>query len=148
LNSWKKGLTVYNPGWHVQNFFQNKGQNYLALGADALLPQTDARNILKQINGKKAKDVNIFDKKNMKSYSSDEISKLAQELGVIDSLGEDVKNARGIFPRLENKVDNSRLMKWLGQNEQTARLNHFIKQIERGMSPEDASKSVNKYLFD
>ena len=148
LNSWKKGLTVYNPGWHVQNFFQNKGQNYLALGADALLPQTDARNILKQINGKKAKDVNIFDKKNMKSYSSDEISKLAQELGVIDSLGEDVLNARGIFPRLENKVDNSRLMKWLGQNEQTARLNHFIKQIERGMSPEDASKSVNKYLFD
>lgn len=148
LNSWKKGLTVYNPGWHVQNFFQNKGQNYLALGADAFLPQTDARNILKQINGKKAKDVNIFDKKNMKSYSSDEISKLAQELGVIDSLGEDVLNARGIFPRLENKVDNSRLMKWLGQNEQTARLNHFIKQIERGMSPEDASKSVNKYLFD
>ena len=148
LNSWKKGLTVYNPGWHVQNFFQNKGQNYLAFGADALLPQTDAKNILKQINGKKAKDVNIFDKKNMKSYSSDEISKLAQELGVIDSLGEDIKNARGIFPRLENKVDNSRLMKWLGQNEQTARLNHFIKQIERGMSPEDASKSVNKYLFD
>lgn len=148
LNSWKKGLTVYNPGWHVQNFFQNKGQNYLAFGADALLPQTEAKNILKQINGKKAKDVNIFDKKNMKSYSSDEISKLAQELGVIDSLGEDVLNARGIFPRLENKVDNSRLMKWLGQNEQTARLNHFIKQIERGMSPEDASKSVNKYLFD
>lgn len=148
LNSWKKGLTVYNPGWHVQNFFQNKGQNYLALGADALLPQTDAKNILKQINGKKAKDVNIFDRKNMKSYSSDEISKLAQELGVIDSLGEDVLNARGIFPRLENKIDNSRLMKWLGQNEQTARLNHFIKQIERGMSPEDASKSVNKYLFD
>lgn len=148
LNSWKKGLTVYNPGWHVQNFFQNKGQNYLAFGADALLPQTDAKNILKQINGKKAKDVNIFDKKNMKSYSSDEISKLAQELGVIDSLGEDIKNARGIFPRLEDKVDNSPLMKWLGQNEQTARLNHFIKQIERGMSPEDASKSVNKYLFD
>ena len=148
LNSWKKGLTVYNPGWHVQNFFQNKGQNYLALGVDALKPQTDARNILKQINGEKAKDVNIFDKKNMKSYSSDEISKLAQELGVIDSLGEDVLNARGIFPRLENKVDNSPLMKWLGQNEQTARLNHFIKQIERGMSPEDASKSVNKYLFD
>ena len=148
LNSWKKGLTVYNPGWHVQNFFQNKGQNYLAFGADALLPQTDARNILKKINGEKAKDVNIFDKKNMKSYSSDEISKLAQELGVIDSLGEDVLNARGIFPRLENKVDNSGFMKWLGQNEQTARLNHFIKQIERGMSPEDASKSVNKYLFD
>lgn len=148
LNSWKKGLTVYNLGWHIQNFFQNKGQNYLALGADALLPQTEARNILKQINGKGGKNGVIKNVKTNQTYSYDEIGKLAQELGVIDGLGEEVKNARGIFPRLENQIDNSPIMKWLGTNEQTARLNHFIKQIERGMSPEDASKSVNKYLFD
>ena len=148
LNSWKKGLTVYNPGWHVQNFFQNKGQNYLALGADALLPQTEARNILKQINGKGDKNGFIKNVKTNQAYSYDEIGKLAQELGVVDGLGEDVINARGIFPRLEKQIDNSSIMKWLGTNEQTARLNHFIKQIERGMSPEDASKSVNKYLFD
>ena len=148
LNSWKKGLTVYNPGWHVQNFFQNKGQNYLALGADALLPQTEARNVLKQINGKGGKNGFIKSAKTNQTYSYDEIGKLAKELGVVDGLGEDVRSARGIFPRLETKVDNSRMMKWLETNEQTARLNHFIKQIERGMSPEDASKSVNKYLFD
>lgn len=148
LNSYKKGLTVYNPGWHVQNFFQNKGQNYLALGADALLPQTEARNILKQINGKGGKNGFIKNTKTKQAYSYDEIGKLAQELGVVDGLGEDVINARGIFPRLEKQIDNSSIMKWLGTNEQTARLNHFIKQIERGMSPEDASKSVNKYLFD
>lgn len=148
LNSYKKGLTVYNPGWHVQNFFQNKGQNYLALGADALLPQTEARNILKQINGKGGKNGFIKSAKTNQAYSYDEIGKLAQELGVVDGLGEDVINARGIFPRLEKQIDNSSIMKWLGTNEQTARLNHFIKQIERGMSPEDASKSVNKYLFD
>ena len=148
LNSYKKGLTVYNPGWHVQNFFQNKGQNYLALGADALLPQTEARNILKQINGKGGKNGVIKNIKTNQAYSYDEIGKLAQELGVVDGLGEDVRSARGVFPRLENQIDNSSIMKWLGTNEQTARLNHFIKQIERGMSPEDASKSVNKYLFD
>lgn len=148
LNTWKKGLTVYNPGWHIQNFFQNKGQNYLALGADALLPQTEARNILKRINGKDGKNGFIKNVKTKQAYSYDEIGKLAQELGVIDGLGEDVRNARGIFPKLEKQIDNSSLMKALEKNEQTARLNHFIKQIERGMSPEDASKSVNKYLFD
>lgn len=148
LNSYKKGLTVYNPGWHVQNFFQNKGQNYLALGADALLPQTEARNVLKQINGKGGKNGFIKSAKTNQVYSYDEIGKLAQELGVVDGLGEDVRNARGIFPRLEKQIDNSPIMKWLETNEQTARLNHFVKQIERGMSPEDASKSVNKYLFD
>ena len=148
LNSWKKGLTVYNPGWHIQNFFQNKGQNYLALGADALKPQTEARNILKQMNGKKAKDVNIFDSKNLKNYSSDEIGKLAQEFGVIDGLGEDIRNARGIFSSLENWIDNTPLMKTLEKNEQTARLHHFIEQIKRGNTPEEAAKSVNKYLFD
>lgn len=148
LNSYKKGLTVYNPGWHVQNFFQNKGQNYLALGADALLPQTEARNILKQINGKGGKGGVVKNVKTNQTYSYDEIGKLAQELGVVDGLGEDVRNARGIFPRLEKQIDNSPIMKWLETNEQTARLNHFVKQIERGMSPEDASKSVNKYLFD
>ena len=148
LNSYKKGLTVYNPGWHVQNFFQNKGQNYLALGADALLPQTEARNILKQINGKGGKGGVVKNVKTNQTYSYNEIGKLAQELGVVDGLGEDVRNARGIFPRLEKQIDNSPIMKWLETNEQTARLNHFVKQIERGMSPEDASKSVNKYLFD
>ena len=148
LNSWKKGLTVYNPGWHVQNFFQNKGQNYLALGMDAFKPQTEARNILKQMNGKKAKDVNIFDSKNLRNYSSDEIGKLAQELGVVDGLGEDVRNARGIFPKFEQWVDNTPLMKTLEKNEQTARLHHFIEQIKRGNTPEEAAKSVNKYLFD
>ncbi len=148
LNSWKKGLTVYNPGWHVQNFFQNKGQNYLALGQDAFKPQTEARNILKQMNGKKAKDVNIFDSKNLRNYSSDEIGKLAQELGVVDGLGEDVRNARGIFPKFEQWVDNTPLMKTLEKNEQTARLHHFIEQIKRGNTPDEAAKSVNKYLFD
>lgn len=148
LNSYKKGLTVYNPGWHVQNFFQNKGQNYLALGADALLPQTEARNILKQINGKGGKNGFIKNVKTNQAYSYDEIGKLAQELGVVDGLGEDVRNARGIFPKFEQWVDNTPLMKTLEKNEQTARLHHFIKQIEKGMSPEDASKSVNKYLFD
>lgn len=148
LNSYKKGLTVYNPGWHIQNFFQNKGQNFLSLGADAFVPQTEAKNIIRKMNGRNYKDVNVFDSKNKINYSMDDITKLAQELGVVDGLGEDVRNARGIFSPLETRIDNSGFMKRLGEVEETARMHHFVKQLEKGMSPEQASKSVNKYLFD
>lgn len=148
LNSYKKGLTVYNPGWHIQNFFQNKGQNFLALGADAFVPQTEAKNIIRKMNGRNYKDVNVFDSKNKINYSMDDITKLAQELGVVDGLGEDVRSARGIFSPLETRIDNSGFMKRLGEVEETARMHHFVKQLEKGMSPEQASKSVNKYLFD
>lgn len=142
LNSWKKGLTVYNPGWHVQNYFQNKGQNYLALGMDAFKPQTDARNMLKEIKGKGNKA------KGAGKYSKEELMDYVVNNGVIDGLGEDVVNARGIFPRLETKIDNSKFMQKLGENEQTARLHHFLTQINRGMTPDDALKSVNDTLFD
>ena len=148
LNTWKKGVTLYNPGWHVQNFFQNKGQNYLALGSDAFKPQTQAKNVLKQINGEAAKDVNVFDLKNQRYYSGDEIGKLAQKLGVVDGLSDDVKNARGIFKDAENWFDNTKFVKNLEKNEQTARLHHFIEQLKRGKTPEQARDSVNKYLFD
>ena len=148
LNSYKKGLTVYNPGWWVANFFQNKGQNYLALGADAFKPQTEAKNIIRKMKGRNYKDVNVFDSKNKISYSMDDIAKLAQEFGVIDGLGEDVRNARGIFSRLETQIDNSGFMKKLSEIEETARMHHFVKQLEKGNTPEEASKSVNKYLFD
>ncbi len=148
LNSYKKGLTIYNPGWHIQNFLQNKGQNYLALGVDALKPQTEAKNIIRKMKGRNYKDVNVFDSKNKISYSMDDIAKLAQEFGVIDGLGEDVRSARGIFSRLETQIDNSGFMKRLSEIEETARMHHFVKQLEKGMSPEQASKSVNKYLFD
>lgn len=156
LNTWKKGVTIYNPGWHVQNFFQNKGQNYLALGMDALKPQTNARQLLKAIERKpnNAKGVIRGNLKkaikdgNVDNYSVDELSKLAQKLGVVDSLGEDVVNSKGIFGKYENAIDNSPFMKWLGKNEKHARLHHWLIQIENGMTPEEASKSVNKYLFD
>lgn len=148
LNSWKKGLTVYNPGWHVKNFFQNKGQSYLGLGMDAFGSQKQARQVLKEVQGKANKANHVVDMKNGKIYSPQDVSKLAQELGVVDGLGNEVRQARGLIPKLETFVDNSNLMKTIGQSEETARLHHFIKKLERGYSPEEASKSVNKYLFD
>ena len=143
LTSWKKGVTVYNPGWHVQNYFQNKGQNYIALGNKALESQKDARNVLKQIKGKKYNS-----SKKIAGRSIEEIGELAQQLGVVDGFIGDSSSSRGIFRGLENAVDNSKPMQKLGEVEQTARLHHFVKRLEEGMSPEEASKSVNKFLYD
>lgn len=147
LNSWKKGLTVYNPGWHVQNFFQNKGQNYLALGSDAFGSQKNARKVLDYIQGGENKADTILNNKGV-AYTGEDIAKLAKELGVVNSHTNDVMRARGIIPPLETMIDNSGIMNKLGRSEETARLHHFMTQLKRGMTPEEASKSVNKYLFD
>ena len=143
LNSYKKGHTVYNPGWHVQNYFQNKGQNYLALGMDAFAPQTKAKNLLHEIKGKSNKAQDSYGK-----YSKNEIIDFIKQNGVVDGLGEDVISSNGIFPKLETSIDNSDFMKKLGESEQTARLHHFLTQLERGKSMEESLKSVNDTLFD
>ena len=143
LNSYKKSHTVYNPGWHVQNYFQNKGQNYLELGMDAFAPQTKAKNLLHEIKGKSNKAQDTYGK-----YSKNEIIDFIKQNGVVDGLGEDVINSNGIFPKLETSIDNSGFMKKLGESEQTARLHHFLTQLERGKSMEESLKSVNDTLFD
>lgn len=148
LNTWKKGLTVYNPGWHLQNFLQNKGQNYLALGKDAFGSQKNAKNLLNYLQGVANKVEDVVDKKNGVIYSGDDLKALVKRNKVVNSQTNDIMESRGLAPFIETKVDNSELMKKLGHSEDTARLYHFIKQLERGMSPEDATKSVNKYLFD
>lgn len=147
LNSWKKGFTVYNPGWHVQNFLQNKGQNFLAFGPEAFAPQKNAKNLNNYIKKGKGNVQNVVSKDGV-VYNAGELKKLVKEHGVINSQSHDVMESSGLFPKLEGAIENSWLLQKLGSAEDTSRLYHFIKQLERGMSPEDASKSVNKYLFD
>lgn len=147
LNSWKKGLTIYNPGWHLQNFFQNKGQNYLALGMDAFGSQKNAKNVLSKINGVDKGAYELTSKTGQK-YTKEELAQLAKKHNVAEGMATNTTRSNGVFPWLESKVDNSKTMQRALQSEQTARLHHFLTQLERGVSPEDASKSVNKYLFD
>lgn len=147
LNSWKKGLTIYNPGWHVKNFFQNKGQSYLGIGADAFKSQKNAREMFKNMKGLENSAKGIL-QKNGTYYSPEELTKIAKRSGVINGFNDLVKESRGLIPPLETAVDNSWLMKKLSMSEETARLHHFLTKIERGATPEEAVKSVNKYLFD
>ena len=53
-----------------------------------------------------------------------------------------------LLPWLDKRIDDTKLMDKLSRNEETARIHHYLTQIKRGMSPDDAVKSVNKYLFD
>ena len=147
LNTWKKGLTLYNLGWHVQNFFQNKGQNYLGLGIDAFSSQKKARDVLKRINGQAGDEV-LVKGANNKIYTTDELADWAKKLGIAEGWGTSISKVHGIMPGLEASIENSKLMKKLLESEQTARLHHFIKKLERGEDLEGATKSVNKYLFD
>lgn len=147
LNSWKKGLTIYNPGWHVKNFFQNKGQSYLGIGMDAFGSQKNAKEMFKNMRGLENSAKGILQKDGT-YYSPSELTKIAKRSGVINGFNDLVKESRGLIPPLETAIDNSKLMKKLSMNEETARLHHFLTKIERGATPEEAVKSVNKYLFD
>jgi len=149
LNTWKKGVTVYNPGWHLANFLQNKGQNYLAIGGEAFAPQTQARKMLDFIKGKtdKIDDVVL---KDGTILSGEDLAHYARNQGVAESAQSTqiISEPRTLLPWLDQKLDDSKLLQKLSRNEETARLHHYLTQIKRGMSKEDAVKSVNKYLFD
>lgn len=149
LNTWKKGVTVYNPGWHLANFLQNKGQNYLALGTDAFKPQTQARKMLDFIKGKTDKIDDVI-LKDGTVLSGEDLAHYARNQGVAESAQSTqiISEPRTLLPWLDQKLDDSKLLQKLSRNEETARLHHYLTQIERGMSKEDAVKSVNKYLFD
>lgn len=149
LNTWKKGVTVYNPGWHLANFLQNKGQNYLALGSEAFNKQTDASKMLDYIRGISndvddviLKDGSVLKGKDVAQHIMDNgIAEGAQSTNILSE-------PRTLLPWLDKKIDNTKLMDKLSRNEETARIHHYLTQIKRGMSQDDAVKSVNKYLFD
>ena len=149
LNTYKKGVTVYNPGWHLANFLQNKGQNYLALGTDAFKKQTDASKMLDYIRGitddvadVKLSDGTVLRGKDVAKHIIDNgIAEGAQSSTILNE-------PKTLLPWLDKRIDNTKLMDKLSRNEETARIHHYLTQIKRGMSPDDAVKSVNKYLFD
>ena len=149
LNTWKKGVTVYNPGWHLQNFLQNKGQNYLALGTDAFGSQKQARKMLDYIKGL-SDNVDDIIMDNGVKLSGKDMAEFAKQTGVAQGAQttQIMQEPRTLMPWLDEMIDNTKLMKRLSRNEETARLHHYLTQLKRGMSPDEAVQSVNKYLFD
>lgn len=149
LNTWKKGVTVYNPGWHLQNFLQNKGQNYLALGTDAFGSQKQARKMLDYIKGL-SNNVDDIVMDNGVKLSGKDMAEFARQTGVAQGAQSTqiMQEPRTLMPWLDEMIDNTKLMKRLSRNEETARLHHYLTQLKRGMSPDEAVQSVNKYLFD
>ena len=92
LNSWKKGLTIYNPGWHVKNFFQNKGQSYLGIGMDAFGSQKNAKEMFKNMRGLENNAKGILQKDGT-YYSPSELTKIAKRSGVINGFNDLIKES-------------------------------------------------------
>ena len=114
---------------------------------DAFKSQKNAREMFKNMKGLENSAKGILQKDGT-YYSPSELTKIAKRSGVINGFNDLVKESRGLIPPLETAVDNSWLMKKLSMSEETARLHYFLTKIERGATPEEAVKSVNKYLFD
>ena len=82
--------------------------------------------------------------------NGEELAKFAEQKGIARGAQSSqlMRESNTLLPKVDKYIDDTRLLKRLSRNEETARLHHYLTQIENGMSPEDLSKSVNKYLFD
>jgi len=157
LRIWKGAVTSYFPAFHVRNMGGNVYNNWLA-GVNDIGSYKDAFRIQAGHNI------------NVKGFSSKEIKQLAEDRGVIrtGAFGKDVESllddtwkvAEQDTQKLIRSFTNKRRTLERGKSaigvpraigtviEDNAKLAHFVSKIKQGVSPDDAAKSVRKYLFD
>ena len=147
-NLWKAQALVA-PAYHIRNLVGNNWNNYLA-GVKNPVHYADALRL------QMGKNVKITDDAG-KVWNTAELVDEAQKTGVLGKgwFAADIPTA------LQDEI-GSKSWNPLKQNfglykanratgevmENNARLAHFIDRIKKGFSPEDAAKSVKKYLFD
>lgn len=157
MHLWKGYATAVNPGFHVRNGLSNFFQNWLG---GVKNPQTyvDAQKVMKG-----GQDVLKGTK-----YTYDNVLKMAKEKGILghgwigsdipnyvsEQLGEKLPGTAGdkLKQNLNLLSPSNKLMKTgrkAGESiENNARMAHFIDRLAKGDTPENASMSVKKFLFD
>jgi hypothetical protein len=147
-NWWKRWTLAVFPAYHTRNMMGNFWNNSLA-GVRTLKPyrealavQTGKKGALKTATG---------------SIDYEDVLQLAHERGVMGRgfYGGDVPSAvddalmKGKWWTLSSKNKLVRGgMKTGRAIEENARLAHFTDKLSKGMSPDDAARSVKKFLFD
>ena len=147
-NWWKRWTLGVFPAYHTRNMAGNIWNNSLA-GVRNPLRYKDAYEIQRGFNGTLKTATGSIDYK--------DIYEMARDRGVL---------GRGFYGGdIPSAIDDALMKgKWLtvGSNnklvrggmkvgraiEENARLAHFVDKLSKGMSPDDAARSVKKFLFD
>ena len=158
--SWWKAQVLISPSYHVRNSFSNFWNNWLA-GVKNPVSYFKARKVQA---GKNLDNVLLVTNAG-ESLTTGNVLKLAKQRGVIGRgwYGADI--ARQLSDEVGGATERAKrlqkLMPWKQENilfktnravgsaiEDNARLAHFIEFLQKGFSPDDAARSVKKYLFD
>lgn len=149
---WKELVTTYFPAFHVRNVVGNIFNNYIG----------DVKNPTSYLDALKIQTGNgvlpdTFKKIFPEAETFDDVRKILGASGVTQTgqYAEDVlKGLQKSIPDADNlgkfkKAFSSKFFsKGSIQIEDNARIAHYIEKVRKGLSPLEASKSVNKFLFD
>ena len=158
--SWWKAQVLISPSYHLRNTISNYWNNWLA-GVKNPISYVKARAIQ---GGKKLDDVLIRSDAG-EVLTRRQVLKEVKETRVMGkgwygadittALGDETSKIRAAAKKTTN------LMPWKQENilfktnravgqaiEDNARIAHFIEMRQKGMSVEDAARSVKKFLFD
>lgn len=148
-DSWKAWTLAIFPAYHSRNFVGNLWNNFLA-GVNNPKAYIDAGRV-------QSKQKVSFTDGLGNQWNSEKLRKVGQELGVINrgwyggdiqrSVAQALEKGTWLKPTPEHHVVKAgfRFGKMIENN---GRMAHFIHQLKSGMSAEDASMSVKKFLFD
>lgn len=165
----KLNQTAVMPVFHIRNFLSNKFNNSFAIGADVLDVEMQklswktvkARGDIKGIKDMKPISIKRPDG-TVEILHWDEVYEMAKQYSVVDEgfFAKDIgagSATTGILPRVNPKYDPTDTKNFIGykvgtnfgsQIENSDRLLHFVAQLKRGLTPEQAAASVNKFMFD
>lgn len=144
-NIWKGSVTSYFPAFHARNMLGNVFNNFLG-GVTNPADYTDAIKVQKGIGELPETFKNLLPE----ASTFEDLRNGLSKLGITNKgqfAVESTKDLENVLSKAAGKVVN--FPRDVGTHiEDNARLAHYISKIKSGLSVTDATKSVNKYLFD
>ena len=146
-NIWKGSVTSIFPAFHVRNALSNVFNNWVA-GVKDPTSYLNARTLQKGTGVLTEELKKLIPGAN----TFEEARRILGELGVTGE-GQFAVESVGKFEELIGKTGISKKLAEAPRNigraiEDNARIAHYVEKVGSGLSPTEAVKSVNKFLFD